>query len=847
MNQGRMPAPLWLAGVLHEPQEMIMNYANIVKSEEMEESRRFVEQMLDCLSVTAEKDVVPATVTCVSQGWGTLREGCSVTGEPLVLAQRRFWSGLGTHADSELRVRLPAGAKRLTGWCGINDALGPRTHAKPQVFSVEADGRELWRSGEQGVADAPARVDVQLGGRREFTLRVKGASSSYAQVVWVDMKTALTNGKTARIGGTSPLEPGFRFLYGGVSSENLFPRWSLKKQRLPEKDGVILHRITRTDPKTGLAMICEVKEYTRFPVAEWGLRFKNTSKKATPILESIRSLDLIHSLGHAPYLNHWTGDCCAADGYEPFRVSLAHEEEYRFSLPSWNGRPTHRGFPYYDLECPTTQRGLIVVVGWSGQWSAAFKGHTNQSVHITAGQELTHFKLLPGEEARAPLSVLMFYRGDRSRSRNLWRRWFLAHNMPRPCGKRMKPLLACAGSDEGVEFTGATEASQIRSIDRFNARGIKPDVWWIDAGWYPCQGNWGRTGTWEPDPERFPRGLKPVSNHAAKAGADLLIWFEPERVVAGTKIDLEHPEWLIKNGADDNRLLNLGIPECRRWLTNHVCRVIRENGIKIYRQDFNFGPLPYWRNGETPDRQGMTENLYVQGYLRYWKDLLARNPGLWIDSCASGGGRNDLESMRLGVPLHYSDYGFGNPPGEAAVKLAFHSTLFEWTPYFKEFTLQFDLHGLTLRDHEVDSFSFHCAMVPMLFASLDIRRDDYDFALAVKMIGVWRRVADLMIEGDFYPLTPHHRSSDQWVARQFDRPEEGRGFVQAIRLPAAVPESLTVYPRGLQTEAVYRLENPETGETREMTGAALQEQGFTITLPKRAGAIWMYQRMKGMT
>lgn len=109
------------------------------------------------------------------------------------------------------------------------------------------------------------------------------------------------------------------------------------------------------------------------------------------------------------------------------------------------------------------------------------------------------------------------------------------------------------------------------------------------------------------------------------------------------------------------------------------------------------------------------------------------------------------------------------------------------------------------------------------------------------MIGIWRRIADLILQGDYYPLTPYHRSADQRLVRQFDRPEEGRGFIQAIRLPAATVETLTVYSQGLQEEAGYRFENPETGETRELTGAAVQQQGFTFALPKRAGAVWMYQ------
>lgn len=647
-----------------------------------------------------------------------------------------------------------------------------------------------------------------------------------------------------RIGQPPSISPGFSFRYAGAPSDKLLPTWDLKKQRRADREGGTRHRITRTDPRTGLALICEVREYARFPVVEWVLRLKNTSARRTPLLEAVRSLDITPRVGSFPYLNYWTGDYCSPDGYEPFRVSLAHEEEYRFAPVG--GRGTNRAWPYYDLESPVARKGLIVAIGWPGQWASCFRGLSGHAVHITAGQETTRFGLLPGEEVRTPLSVLLFYRGDRTRSRNLWRRWYLAHNMPRPGGRPMKPSLACAGTDEGEEFTAATEANQIRYIGAFGDRGIRPDVWWIDAGWYPCrdtngQRRWWLTGTWKPDPERFPNGLRPVSDFAARAGADLLVWFEPERVTAGSGLDAKHPEWALGLKSDPrniNRLLNLGDPRCRNRLTNDVCRLIKENGIRIYRQDFNFDPLEYWRQNDAPDRQGMNENLYVQGYLRYWDDLLARNPGLWIDSCASGGRRNDLETMRRSVPLHYSDYGYG----DHAVKLAFQRTLCEWIPYFKESTCSWDLLGPARWDHATDSFSFHCAMAPMVLATLDIRRDDYDFALAAKMIAIWRRASDLLLHGDYYPLTPYHRAPTQWVARQFDRPELGRGFIQAIRLPDAPREALTVYPEALAPDAAYRFENPETGEVRMLTGAAARSDGFTFALPERSGAAWFYHR-----
>ena len=69
-------------------------------------------------------------------------------------------------------------------------------------------------------------------------------------------------------------------------------------------------------------------------------------------------------------------------------------------------------------------------------------------------------------------------------------------------------------------------------------------------------------------------------------------------------------------------------------------------------------PLAYWRAADVPDRQGITEIRYVTGLLAYWDELRRRRPDMLIDTCASGGRRNDLETLRRAVPLWRSDYAF---------------------------------------------------------------------------------------------------------------------------------------------------------------------------------------------
>jgi len=622
------------------------------------------------------------------------------------------------------------------------------------------------------------------------------------------------------------------FVLDGKPLHGIPPAWHPEVSRQAIDDSRVETDFEGTDPKTGLHVRVECTEYKDFPVTEWVAWFSNEGREPTPIIRDVLALDGEFQ-GSKPVLYSNNGDFYSETGYTPTVKGLDNAASVSFA-PN-GGRPSDGAFPYYRIMFD--KWGLSLAIGWPAQWAIQFDG-AQDGVHVRAGQQKANLRLRPGERIRTPRMTLLTWSGDASRAVNLWRRWYLAHILSRPGGQPLKPLLAVAATDEGEEFTRATEENQLRYMDKFKRLGFNFDIWWIDAGWYPCGGHWPNTGTWEPDPERFPHGFKPVSDLATRNGAGLLVWFEPERVRQGTELSREHPEWLLTLKGNENSLLNLGNPDCREWLTEHVCRLIKANGIKVYRQDFNFEPLEYWRKNEAEDRQGINENLHVQGYLKYWDDLLARNPGLWIDSCASGGRRNDLETMRRAVPLHYSDYGYGYH----AIKLSFHQTLFEWLPYFKDVTLSWDIDKPGRFDKQVDSYAYHCAMAPMLALGLDIKRDDYDFAESRKMIAVWRRAAGLILYADYYPHTPFRRSPDQWVAWQFDSPEKGQGFVQAIRLPASQEETLMIHPKALDPSSTYVFENGESGETRQIAGKDLMANGFSFSLPARSGAIWFYRR-----
>ena len=588
----------------------------------------------------------------------------------------------------------------------------------------------------------------------------------------------------------------------------------------------------------GLRILVEYTEYTDYPMVEWVAFITNEADTDSPILSDWHIGTCVIPGTH-PVLVHGNGDTCRPDGYTWRHDPLNAPHTV---APCGDGTPCNGAFPY--LRLLFDDWGVNLACGWSGQWQADF-APTGNGVSVSFGQQTFRTYLKPGETVRTPRVNLMAFAGGEDRGRNLWRSFYFAHMLPRANGQPLDPKLVLHTwmIDGKPEFTGVTEENQIKAIDTYLEHGYQPDIWWIDAGWYPCNFNWPTIGSWVCNPEHFPHSMKPVADHCAANNIDLLVWFEPERVLVGTEIDLEHPDFLLYYTGENewlrqNRLLNLGNPRALAWITDRINKLIRENGIRIYRQDFNFPPMPYWQENTEKDRDGILENLHIQGYYAFWDALLDRNPGLWIDSCASGGRRNDPETMRRAVPLHYTDVGYGNHP----IKQKQHREMFEWIPYFRAHTYNWDepdgSYGTT--NHKLDEFAFQNAMTPCVTSMVEYYDSDELYALGLRMEPIWRKAAELELCGDYYPLTACNADTHDWYAMQFDDPDNRSGFVQLIRNTQAPDDSLCVSFHVEDTAATYRFDNPLSGETLQIQGKELLN-GLSGTLEKRTAIILFYK------
>jgi alpha-galactosidase len=756
-------------------------------------------------------------------------------GKPLRLGGQDFTRGLLCHAPSRVLVRLPGPGKTFTALVGIDSNEQTRGGRGSVDFRVAVRGTESFRSGVQHEGTPGKPLQVDLGGAREFLLHGDETADGYGwdHADWVEAKVVLEDGRELWLAdlpvreaweerfGT---EPPFSFVYDGRPSSVLLTNWSLERTSRALDPQRTERRLIWTDSATGLQVRCVAIESIAFPTVEWTLYFKNTGTNDSPILSDVQALDL--HLQRPPQtefvLHHHTADNCTADSYEPHASALPPNYDQQF-VPA-GGRPTTGAFPYYNVEW--SGGGLIVAIGWPGRWTTRFTRDADRALHVSGGQELLRVRLHPGEEIRTPLIALQFWKGvDWLRAQNVWRRWMVAQNLPRPGGQLVPTHYGgCFGAME------PRASDELPQIDGWLKEGIHLDYWFIDAGWYEHPGEWWNTGTWEIDRARFPRGLREVADHAHAKGAKFVVWFEPERVVDGSWLEKNHPEWILRSGGA--RLVNLGRPEAWQWVVQRVDSLLTSEAIDVYRQDFNMDPLGCWRAADAPDRQGVTEIRHVQGYLAFWDELLRRHPNLLIDTCASGGRRNDLETLRRAVPLLRSDYPLtdftgGCSEGQQCQTLGISL----WMPF----------HGTGMPFS--DAYTMRSGFVPAYRLGWDVRERKVDLPLLRRTVNEFRQCEKYLL-GDFYPLGAWSLGKDVWVAWQYDRPESGEGLVQAFRRVDSPYEAARFKLRGLEADARYKISDLDQAAALPLlTGRELMERGLPITLREaRSSALLIYRR-----
>jgi alpha-galactosidase len=614
----------------------------------------------------------------------------------------------------------------------------------------------------------------------------------------------------------------FSFRYGGVASAELL-KDSAKTESTSEAADHVAHVYTWKDPKTGLKVEAVMRVFKRYPAVDWVLYFQNDGAGDTPILEDIKTLDLTLRTDDAKQpavLHQIIGDRCDEQSYLPIETPLAAGKS--IAMTPAGGRSSNGTFPFFNFQYG--DEGIIAAVGWSGQWSALLDRAATGPTRLTAGMEKTLFLLHPGERVRGPRVLIVPWKGDRIAAHNRFRRLMLFSFVPKqPDGRPLSLPIAGQCFDRYFSMTPlptwTTEATQLKYVRLIHEAGC--DAYWYDAAWFPKAFPNG-VGNWFADLERFPRGMAPMGDLCKELNMQFILWFEPERVAPDTKIAREQPQFVF--GGAGGGLYKLNDPEARKTLTETLSNLIDEFHVTVYRNDFNMDPLAFWRASDPPDRQGITEIRYVEGHYAMWDELRSRHPGLWIDNCASGGRRIDLETCMRSVPLWRSDTCCrpGHPEWDQrqTLGLALYVPLYtgcSWTP---------------------DAYTTRSVMSGGLICQFDFLGKDFSLPEAQAAIAEARACRKFWY-GDFYPLAKASLDSAGWTAMQFHRADLNAGVAMAFRHAQSAYGSMQVGLRGVEPATQYRVEFVDESRqvtTRTLSGRELAE-GIELSVPRKAASL----------
>lgn len=593
---------------------------------------------------------------------------------------------------------------------------------------------------------------------------------------------------------------------------------------------------------SGLLFRVESVLYEEYNAYDWTIyaEWPEDKEGNSPVISDWDAIDYTWE-GEAPKLHGTVGDHTA---YEPYSINVNGV----VTKSSNSGRGTSGDSSYFNFQYG--DKGIMMAVGWPAYWDLTLDNSKEaDETHMTAGQVEVDTYLKPGETFRTPLMAFVHYNGrNAERSTNLWRSWMVDCNVNTITSDREgltdeklpEAGIFAATSIQWHEMTRATDENQIEAIQYYLDHNIDLTYWWMDAGWYYMlddSGNyqtlpdwgWSATGTWVVDDSRFPSKMNAISEFAEQNGIRTLLWFEPERIGSDLRTDGKtiHPDWCIDN------LVWYGNKEAVDWTFNRIKTVMEEGGIDMYREDFNMDPLANFRKGDTnqgANRKGITENLHVQGHLDLWDRILEYFPNATIDSCASGGNRNDLESMRRGVPLHKTDHAYGDQIWQQNSAAFFQ----KWVPY-----LGTKANGESADDNNTKTanrYSLRTALVGgmVLGYDTDAKNAPIDWDIVDDITEEHKDIMHLLYS-DYYVHEDWSSSDNDWSAWQYFDKDLQEGYLIAFRRATAT-ESRTYYPKGLDKETSYKIWFEDANKPVVRTGIDIMKNGVVFNVPTVQGS-----------
>lgn len=472
-------------------------------------------------------------------------------------------------------------------------------------------------------------------------------------------------------------------------------------------------------------------------------------------------------------------------------------------------------------------------LGWSGGYSFNIDYNAKKyesDTHLSFKAELTGHKplivLKPNEVYTTPCVHIGHIAGDLDDAVNEMHAHIRKSVLNMPEASADDALINCG---MGAEHTMNVEDSKA-FIRQFAEMG--GEFFTIDAGWECPPGmemRWGDyNGRNKPDPDRYPNGIKVLSDYAHEAGLKFGLWVDIESIGENCDAHKEHPEWLSVNpfGEESPRFMDLSIPECAEWCENELERIITEYELDLLRVDHNVDYTEYFGMRDCGcGRLECVNFRHNTAVYKMYESLKKKFPDVIFENCAGGGGRTDLGMMKSFNHTWVSDW--QKAPRSVMITNGMTIAL---PPE------RVDRLFAGMGCHTLGSFDFHIRNTMLGHISLNVTSpvgadwNTEQIEFIKHSLDIYKSfIRPFLSEAKIYHHTPDLTDRDDCVI-ELSAPDKSKGVVGVFTLCGSDEKELIVTPKGIDVSKNYKVTLDNNRESYTVSGRQLKHGGITVDI-----------------
>jgi len=296
-----------------------------------------------------------------------------------------------------------------------------------------------------------------------------------------------------------------------------------------------------------------------------------------------------------------------------------------------------------------------------------------------------------------------------------------------------------------------------------------------------------------------------------------------------SRLAQEHPEWFLhRYGEQVPRLLDLTIPQVRKYVEDTVCSLIDRYQLDLFRLDYNTDQL----EGGFNNKDGQWENTLYRHVEAMWEifgSLRKKYPNLQLENCSSGGGRTDLGMVRHFTTTWVSDW-FKMP---RTVRIFNGMTLVLPPEYVDR------MFGVCMEGCFEGNFETQLQLAAMSHMTLIgvtphlAQANPKAMDTVRKYVQIYKEfIRPMHGEMNVYHHTPVLDGLDGngWCVLEYAHEDRSKGVTCVFRQSRAPGESYRLRMKGLDRGASYRVRMEPEGQIWKTTGERLMEEGLEVRL-----------------